>query len=150
MDLVVHEDPVSGWNLELRTANLFLKPELAGTTHVMGEGHALLLVDGAERMRLYGAWTHLPPLPPGEHELTAVLTTNDLQQYSISGAPISDTEYVTAPGAAPAPKKPDFAPFISVLAGAAGFVIGFALRHAAARKRRSHASEERPRRRSTK
>ena len=46
IDLVIHEDAMSGLNLEIITQNFRFAPEHASSDHVAGEGHAHLYIDG--------------------------------------------------------------------------------------------------------
>ena len=89
IDVVLLPDSESGWNAELRVQNFRFTPESAGASHVMGEGHAHLEIDGVKIARWYGSWGHIPWLPRGEHELRVSLNTNDHQEYALGDVPIA-------------------------------------------------------------
>lgn len=96
VDLVVHNDPKSGWNLQLITSNFKFSPRNASTEHVDGEGHAHLYVDGIKIGRLYGEWYHFDEkLSPGDHEFQITLNANDHSDLVKNGNHIEDTEIVT-------------------------------------------------------
>lgn len=95
VQLVVHKDPKAGWNLQVKTAHFRWAPERASTTHVIGEGHAHLFIDGKKITRLYGEWTHLPALRPGTHTIRVTLNANTHEDYTVNGAPIAATQTVT-------------------------------------------------------
>jgi hypothetical protein len=90
-------DPAGGWNLHFVTENFRFAPQQAGGKHAAGEGHIHLHVDGDKAARVYSHWFHLPALPPGEHELRALLTTNDHRVYTVDGQPVAAQATVTAP-----------------------------------------------------
>ena len=95
VDLVVHPDGHdSGWNLEFRTENFRFSPEKVNGTHVNGEGHAHLYIDGVKFTRLYSEWFFLGPehLPTGEHKLTVTLNANDHSEYMLGDRRIEDSE----------------------------------------------------------
>ena len=83
--LEVVEDPVEGWNLRVTLSNFRLAPERVSTSHVPGEGHLHLLVDGKKVTRIYGEWHHLGELEPGEHELRVELSSNDHSLLAVDG-----------------------------------------------------------------
>jgi len=59
VDLIVHDDPKSGWNLQIVTKNYTLSPERASTQNRDGEGHMHLHIDDKKITRIYGEWFHL-------------------------------------------------------------------------------------------
>jgi hypothetical protein len=93
--LEVSRDAVAGWNVRLLTSHFTFSPERASGAHVPGEGHAHLYLNGDKLARLYGPWFHLDALPPGDHELTATLNTNDHAAYAINETPIRAAIRVT-------------------------------------------------------
>ena len=93
VDLEAAPDPVSGWNLRVRTTNFVFAPERASQGHVDGEGHAHLYVDGVKVARIYGEWHHIDPLPDGEHELRVELSSNDHSTLAV-GTDIVDATVV--------------------------------------------------------
>lgn len=96
IDVIVHADPKSGWNLQIVTTNYRFAPESASLDHVDGEGHAHLYIDGEKITRLYGEWYHLPELSPGQHEIIVSLSSNNHNDYAIAGEIISDAEIISA------------------------------------------------------
>ncbi|MEX2215179.1 MAG: hypothetical protein WD768_13680 [Phycisphaeraceae bacterium] len=91
LTLRIHRDPHSGWNLELITTQFSFAPQSAGGSHIPGEGHAHLMVDGKKVARLYGHWFHLPPLAPGKHEVTVSLHANTHGPLLVAGKVIAAT-----------------------------------------------------------
>ena len=83
LEMSVLADPDSGWNVNVRTENFRFAPENASMTHVQGEGHAHVYVNGAKFARLYGAWLHIPELPPGVNVISVTLNTNDHRQLGV-------------------------------------------------------------------
>ena len=95
MNLVVHQDTVSGVNLEVVTKGFTYAPDQAGADHHPGEGHGHLYVDGEKIARLYGPWYHLGGLAEGSHEITVTLNANDHRLLSSGGTPLKDSVTVT-------------------------------------------------------
>jgi hypothetical protein len=88
-------DPVSGWNIRLRTTNFSFAPERAGHAHVPGQGHAHVYVDGEKIARLYGRWMHIPALNAGSKVLVT-LNANDHRPLSVGSDPVSATVTVAS------------------------------------------------------
>jgi hypothetical protein len=95
--LTVHKDPKAGWNLQVQVENFRFAPERASTTHVPGEGHAHLFIDGKKITRLYGEWYHIPLLTPGTHKITVTLNANSHEDLTVKGKVISATQDVRVP-----------------------------------------------------
>lgn len=100
--MTVHEDPKSGYNIELTTTNFTFAPEHASTEAVAGEGHAHIYVDGVKINRVYGNWYHLGTVGGvGEHEVRVELSANDHSAYAHNGEKIEAiTTVVVEPEAA--------------------------------------------------
>lgn len=98
--LTVTEDPKSGWNVQVETADYTFAPEKASTMETTsGEGHAHLYVDGRKIARMYGEWLHVDEdLAPGDHEFRVELSANDHSPYLADGAPIEAVQTVTVAG----------------------------------------------------
>lgn len=96
VELIVHEDPKSGWNLQVITTNFTFSPESASLENTQGEGHAHLYIDGTKITRLYGEWYHLPELTSGMHEITVSLNANDHSPFIVDNQEIADTEMISA------------------------------------------------------
>jgi len=95
LDVVVHKDPKSGYNLELVTTNFVFAPQDASTEAVMGEGHAHVYVDGTKINRVYGHWYHLPTVGGvGEHEVRVELSANNHSAYAKDGVIIDVTKAI--------------------------------------------------------
>lgn len=94
VDLIVHEDPKAGYNLEIVTENYQFAPWDASTEHVSGEGHSHLYVDGVKLTRVYGNWFYLGALPAGVHEIRIELSANNHSAYTHEGVIIDDAEII--------------------------------------------------------
>lgn len=99
VDLIVTEDSMSGWNLEIKTSNFTLTPENVNQNASFSEGHAHLFINGQKVTRLYGNWYYLDSLEPGTNEITVTLNANNHDDLVYEGEMILDTEIieVTAP-----------------------------------------------------
>lgn len=94
LDLVVTQDPVSGWNLQLQTENFRFAPENVNHSSLFNEGHAHLYVNGEKIARIYSNWYHLSELPPGRNEIRVTLNANGHEALTHKGVAIEDTEIV--------------------------------------------------------
>ncbi|MFW6359953.1 MAG: hypothetical protein ACOC0N_12170 [Chroococcales cyanobacterium] len=65
VDLIVHSDPMWGWNLELQVENFEFVPESVNQDSSYREGHGHLYINGEKVTRLYGNWYHIPKLSRG-------------------------------------------------------------------------------------
>jgi hypothetical protein len=97
LDLVVYDDPVNGWNLQLITENFDFAPEQINGDSIINEGHAHLYINGEKVMRIYSNWHHLPRLEPGTHEVTVTLNANGHEDLIYQGEPIADTVMISVP-----------------------------------------------------
>jgi hypothetical protein len=91
VQLIVHEDSMQGWNLELQVENFQFAPEHLDQPSTTTEGHAHLYVNGIKVARLYSNWYHLSELPPGVNEVTVSLNTNGHETLTFNNQPIQDT-----------------------------------------------------------
>lgn len=98
VDLGVHQDAISGMNLEIITENFRFAPEHASTEHVAGEGHAHLYVDGTKIARLYSRWFHMAELAPGSHTIRVTLNANSHEEFTAAGEVIQDVERLAVTG----------------------------------------------------
>ena len=87
----VDPDPVRGWNLYVGTTNFEFAPEKVNSESNPSEGHAHLYINGESAQRIYGNWTHLAELPPGENELRVTLNANGHEALAAQGNPIEET-----------------------------------------------------------
>lgn len=92
----VTADPVEGWNLRVLTTDFEIVPENVSTAHIDGQGHMHLYIDGEKVSRLYGAWHHIGPLAPGEHEVRVELSANDHSAMAVDGDIIDATAVIVA------------------------------------------------------
>jgi hypothetical protein len=93
--IAVEEDPMNGWNVTLTTGNFTFTPGSVNGENVDNTGHAHLYVDGVKIARLYGPHFHIPHLPPGEHEISVNLSSNDHSYYLVDGVRIAARTVVT-------------------------------------------------------
>ncbi len=91
VDLVLHKDPMSGWNAEIMTTHFQFSPRKAGLDHKEGEGHAHIYVNGEKINRLYGNWYHLANVGTGDTVMVN-LNTNNHMPLLYEGIEISDEE----------------------------------------------------------
>ncbi|MCQ3814588.1 MAG: hypothetical protein KTU85_09275 [Acidimicrobiia bacterium] len=85
------EDPSGGWLLNTVPTNYRLAPEKVSTSHVDGEGHMHLYIDGVKVLRLFGEWHQMPPLTAGTHEIRVELSTNDHATLTRDGTIVDHT-----------------------------------------------------------
>ncbi|MDJ0706698.1 MAG: hypothetical protein QNJ46_25795 [Leptolyngbyaceae cyanobacterium MO_188.B28] len=97
IDLIVHQDDVMGWNLEIQVANFRFAPENVNQESKTYEGHAHLYINGKKIARLYGPWRHVASLEPGENQVKVTLNANGHESLSYQGKEISDTETIQVP-----------------------------------------------------
>ncbi len=95
----VTEDPASGWNLRADVTDFEIVPENASTTHVDGQGHMHLYINGEKISRLYGQWHHIDSLQPGENLIRVELSANDHSPMALDGEIIDDSVVVLVPEA---------------------------------------------------
>lgn len=91
VDLVIHEDTLSGWNLEIRTENFRFAPKNVNQPGDFQEGHAHLYINGKKITRLYSNWYYLGELKLGKNEIKVTLTSNDHKDLVYQGNKIEDT-----------------------------------------------------------
>lgn len=97
VNLVVHPDPMNGWNLEVKVTNFTFAPERINTKSARSnEGHAHLYINGQKVARLYSTWYHMPnsSLKPGVNKIMVTLNTNGHDDLVFQGKPIQDMEIV--------------------------------------------------------
>ena len=96
IDIDISEDAREGWNLRIHTTNFRIVPENVSTTHVDGEGHMHLYIDGVKISRIYGEWHHIGVLEPGEHDVRVELSSNDHSTLVVDGDPVDATATIVA------------------------------------------------------
>lgn len=97
IDIKLHEDIISGWNLEIIAENFEFSPQSVNKDHVAGTGHAHVYVNGEKLARLYANWLHIPALPSGETTVSVTLNSNDHRTLSVNGKALSAEKIVTVP-----------------------------------------------------
>jgi len=95
--LEVVPDAGDGYLVRLEVDRFAFAPESVYGSHVPGEGHAHLYVDGQQIARLYAPVYHLPELPPGTHSVAVTLSTNDHRLYMQDGEVIRSEVEVAVP-----------------------------------------------------
>lgn len=88
ISMTVTKDAKAGWNLSLQADNFTFAPDQVNTPHAANTGHAHLYIDGVKTARLYAPHFHIPDLPPGRHEITVNLNSNDHAFYVSGGSRI--------------------------------------------------------------
>ena len=87
--MLVNEDQIEGWNIEIKTQNFVFKPPK--DTKVLpqeDEGYAIISIDNEEIARLYNPWYYLPPLDPGTYDIEVRLYSANHAQFIHLGLPI--------------------------------------------------------------
>ncbi|MGK7877521.1 MAG: hypothetical protein AB4426_30735 [Xenococcaceae cyanobacterium] len=97
VDLIVHEDAVKGWNLEVQVSNFRFAPENVNKESNHSEGHAHLYINGKKITRLYGNWYYISKLEPGRNEIKVNLNANGHEALMYNGQMIEDTEIIQIP-----------------------------------------------------
>ena len=96
IEIDIAEDPLEGWNLRIHTTNFRIVPENVSTTHVDGEGHIHLYINGVKISRIYGEWHHIGVLEPGEHNVRVELSSNNHSTLVVDGDPVDATATIVA------------------------------------------------------
>lgn len=97
VDLIVHEDQMQGWNLEVKVSNFKFAPEKVNQLSNLTEGHVHFYIDGEKITRIYSNWYYLNNLEPGKHEVTVSLNANSHEVLVQNDQPIEDTETIEVP-----------------------------------------------------
>jgi hypothetical protein len=97
IQLTVHEDLMSGWNLEIQTTNFQFSPETVNQEPQLNRGHGHLYINGEKISRVYGPWLHVPSLPSGRNEITVELNADNHQPFAYQGEKIESTVVVEVP-----------------------------------------------------
>ncbi len=88
VSLRVVADPGGGWLINSVPTNFLLAPQRVSTSHIDGEGHMHLYIDGVKISRIYGEWHQMPPLAAGSHVVRVELSANDHAVMTRNGAVI--------------------------------------------------------------
>lgn len=97
IDVVLHKDAVSGWNLQIITTNFSFTPEAVNQENKAGEGHAHIYVNGEKLARLYSRWMHIGKLPAGQVTVSASLNANDHSGLSVGQKSLSADVTIQVP-----------------------------------------------------
>lgn len=98
VNIKIHPDAMSGYNLEISTQNFRFAPEHASGQVLPNEGHAHLMIDGKKLARVYGNWFHIPAdavSSAGEHEVLLTLNANDHSDLAHGGVRIEAKAVIT-------------------------------------------------------
>lgn len=94
VDLIVHQDTMKGWNLEIKVNNFKFAPETVNQNSNPNEGHAHLYINDKKITRIYGNWYYLGNLEPGNNKITLRLNTNNHEDLVSHSKMIMDTEII--------------------------------------------------------
>lgn len=97
VDLIVHKDPIKGYNLQTKVSNFRFAPENISKAAKPGEGHAHLYINGKKFTRLYGSWYYLENLQPGKNAIAVSLNANSHETLAHNGKMIQDIENIDVP-----------------------------------------------------
>jgi hypothetical protein len=95
VSLRVEQDAIEGGNLYVETDGFTFAPQDAGGSHVAGQGHAHVYVNGVKVGRIYGRALQLGNLAAGENEVRVTLNANDHSIYTIDGEAVEDTAVIS-------------------------------------------------------
>jgi hypothetical protein len=98
VDLIVHNDPVGGYNLEIITSNFQFTPSYVNSEGEFNNGHAHLFIDGERIGRIYTNWVYVGALEPGVHEIRVSLNADDHREFAVHDLIVEDVEIVTVHG----------------------------------------------------
>ena len=88
LELTAHSDTGGAYNLQVVPIGFTFSGDNVNRSHVAGEGHAHVYVDGKKITRMYVPWIALPALDPGMHTIRVSLNTNDHRGYTWNGNPV--------------------------------------------------------------
>jgi len=94
VDLIVHQDMMKGWNLEVKLSNFKFAPETVNENSNPNEGHAHLYINDQKITRIYSNWYYLGNLEPGSNKITVSLNTNKHEDLVSNSQIIMDTEMI--------------------------------------------------------
>lgn len=96
LELTISPDG-DGWLITAQTGGFSFDKDKADGPHVPGTGHGHLYLNGLKLQRLYTSSARINALPPGEHQVTVTLNTNDHRAYVVDGKPVTATAAISAP-----------------------------------------------------
>lgn len=81
--------------VQLETSNFsFIEPVQDPPTHVIGQGHGHLYLNGLKLQRMYQPTATISDLPSGNHQISVSLNTNDHRVYTVMGKPVRAVQEV--------------------------------------------------------
>lgn len=86
-----------GWQVRVETVDFTFSEDLADGLHIPGTGHGHLYLDGLKLGRLYAPEARIGALPPGRHEITVTLNTNDHRAYVVDDEPVTASVMIEVP-----------------------------------------------------
>lgn len=90
ISLIVQKTTVGDYEVKIATENFqFFEPLTDPVTHENGKGHGHLYLNGLKLQRMYSKNTTVGELPPGIHNITVTLNTNDHRAYAVDGKPVT-------------------------------------------------------------
>lgn len=95
VELLVHEDALNGWNLEVQLENFEFSPTTVNEPGPQNEGHAHLYINGEKVTRLYSSWYYLGALEPGDNEIMVTLNTNVHEDLTVDGETIAASTVIS-------------------------------------------------------
>jgi hypothetical protein len=95
--ITLHQDTMSGLNLEIQTTNFTFSPETVNQANIPNAGHAHVYANGKKLSRVYGNWFHITGLPSGEHLIKVELNANSHGVIQVDGQPVQVEQTVTIP-----------------------------------------------------
>lgn len=93
----LEQTPDGAMQARLELANFAVAGADAGTANVPGRGHAHLYVDGEYVRDFAGVTEALPPLRPGNHEITVGLNSIDHRAFAADGRIVGDRIVLRVP-----------------------------------------------------
>jgi len=99
IDVAVTGDAASGWDVTAVISGDFTFTDADTLTHVDGQGHVHLIVDGRVLAMSYNHDMHIDELTPGDHVVEITLASNDHADYVVGDDVIGGTAELTVEGA---------------------------------------------------
>ncbi len=97
LEVMLHQDSLRGWNLEVMTENFAFAPERVNEPgEDVNEGHAHLYINDQRQTRLYSNWYFLGELEPGD-TVRVTLNTNDHADIMHNGQRLEASATVPTP-----------------------------------------------------
>lgn len=94
IDINLEPDARSGFNLTVVPHGFTFAAQNVNQSHVSGEGHAHVYVNGLSINRLYGPVMHLDRLKEGTNQIRVVLNTNTHESYTVNGEVVEATAMI--------------------------------------------------------